>query len=141
VPPELAHGVNVGDLLGVVIEGEVLGHLPDEHLAILRRGGDNTIVERVPPAVVSIPGVQRQRLQRIKGVGASPPIPVGVEHGGSVAPEQGHLVRQLASLIQGDDGKGAAAGRVPIDRQILRVDLFASCANAMVSDVVLSCVS
>lgn len=37
--------------------------------------------------------------------------------------EQRNLVRQLAALVERYHGEGAAARRIPIDRQILRVDL------------------
>lgn len=37
--------------------------------------------------------------------------------------EQRHRIRQLAPLIQGNDSEGATTRRIPIDRQILGVDL------------------
>lgn len=37
--------------------------------------------------------------------------------------EQRNLIRELALLVQGNDGKGAAAGGIPIDRQVLGVGL------------------
>jgi hypothetical protein len=40
-----------------------------------------------------------------------------------VPSEQRNLVRQLAALVERYHGEGAAARRIPIDRQILRVDL------------------
>lgn len=48
VAGKLAHGVHVGDLLGVGVEGKVLGDLPNENLAILGGRGDDPVVERVP---------------------------------------------------------------------------------------------
>ena len=43
-----------------------------------------------------------------------------------MAAEQRDLVRQLAALIERDDGKGAAAGRVPVDREVVGVGLNCS---------------
>ena len=53
-------------------------------------------------------------------------VPVGVEDGGGVATEQRDLVGELAPLLKGNDGEGAAARSVPIDRQVIGVDLFSS---------------
>ena len=50
-------------------------------------------------------------------------VPVGIEHGGSVTSKQRDLVGKLAPLVQGNDGECAAARGVPIDRQVLGVDL------------------
>ena len=50
-------------------------------------------------------------------------VPIGIEHGGSVTSKQRDLVGKLAPLVQGNDGECAAARGVPIDRQILGVDL------------------
>lgn len=50
--------------------------------------------------------------------------PVGVEDGGCVAAKQRDLVGELSSLVQRDNGKGTAAGRVPVHRKVLRVDLY-----------------
>jgi hypothetical protein len=86
----------VRDLLGVCVERKVLGNLPDEDLAVLGGRGDDAIVERVP---------------------------VGVEYGGGMSPEEGNLVGQLALLVERDYGERAAARGVPIDRQVLGVDL------------------
>lgn len=43
-----------------------------------------------------------------------------------MAAEQWYLVGQLPALVQGDDSKCAAAARLPIDREILGVDLAGS---------------
>lgn len=48
MPSELAHGRDVGNLLGVGIECKVLGHLPQEYLSIFGAGSDNAVVERIP---------------------------------------------------------------------------------------------
>jgi len=40
-----------------------------------------------------------------------------------VAAEEGYLVGQLAALVEGDDGEGAATCRLPVDREVLGVDL------------------
>lgn len=45
---ELRHGANVRHLLGVNVEGEVLGDLPDEDPGIIRARGDDIVVEGVP---------------------------------------------------------------------------------------------
>ena len=50
-------------------------------------------------------------------------VPVRVQHGGSVAAEEGYLVGQLAALVEGDDVEGAATCRLPVDREVLGVDL------------------
>jgi hypothetical protein len=44
-----------------------------------------------------------------------------IQHGGSVSSEQGHDIGQLSSLFQRDDGECAAAGRLPVDGQVLGV--------------------
>lgn len=49
--------------------------------------------------------------------------PVGVEHASGVAAEQRDALRQPAGLVQGDDGKGAAAAGLPVDGEIVWVDL------------------
>lgn len=48
VASKLAHGRDVGDFLGVGVEGKVLGDLPQEDLAIFGGGSDEAIVEGVP---------------------------------------------------------------------------------------------
>ena len=53
-------------------------------------------------------------------------VPVGVEDGGGMAAEQRDLVGELAPLFKGNDGEGAAARSVPIDRQVFGVDLLSS---------------
>lgn len=45
---QLRDGADVGHLLGVDMEGKVLGDLPDEDLAIVRPGCDNVVIEGVP---------------------------------------------------------------------------------------------
>lgn len=47
---QLAHGCDVGGLLGVGKQGEVLGNFPDEDLAIVGPGRDHAVVEGVPAA-------------------------------------------------------------------------------------------
>ena len=49
--------------------------------------------------------------------------PVGVQHRGSVASEERYLVGQLAALVHGNDSKCTATARLPIDRDVLGVDL------------------
>ena len=65
VPAELGNGSHIGGLLGICVEGEVLGHLPDEYLnavspacvhcwygganlAIVRGRRDERVVEGTP---------------------------------------------------------------------------------------------
>jgi hypothetical protein len=120
VSAQLAHWGDIGDLFGVGVKREALGHLPDEDLAILRGRRDNAIVERVPPSLVSLlcaPYVS------VWWKGLRVAVPIGVEDGSSVATEQGNHIGQLASLVQRYHGKGATAGGIPIDRQELGVDL------------------
>jgi hypothetical protein len=96
MPRQLRHRRHVLDLLGICMERETLGHLPYEDLAIVRRGGDDAVVERVP---------------------------VGVEDGSRVAAEERYLVGDLALLVERDDGEGASAAGLPIDRQVLGIGL------------------
>ena len=53
-------------------------------------------------------------------------VPVGVENGSSVSAKERDLIGSLAPLLQGNDSKGTAARSIPIDRDVLRVDLFAA---------------
>ena len=55
--------------------------------------------------------------------GSARDAPVGVQHGGRVASEQRYLVGELAALVHGNDGKCATTARLPIDRDVLGVDL------------------
>ena len=114
---QLADRGHVGGLLGVCEESEVLGDLPDEDLAILRGRGDDAIVEGVPVRV-DVSGRVASGAD-----GEREAVPVGVENGGSVASEQGDQVGQLALLVEGNDGKGATTARVPIDGEVLGIDL------------------
>lgn len=52
------------------------------------------------------------------------PLPVGVQHRCGVSAEERYLVWQLALLIQRNDSKGTTTRSIPIDRQILGVDLY-----------------
>jgi hypothetical protein len=96
---QLAHGRDIGDDLGVDVESKILGHLPDEDLSIVRGRGDDAVVEGVP---------------------------ICVEHRGSVASEKGYLVGQLSALVEGNDGEGTAASRLPVDREVFGVHLSSS---------------
>jgi hypothetical protein len=84
-----------------MVEGEALGHLPDEDLAIVGRRRNDLIVMGVPTraSTVALPGNRP----------CAGDAPVCVQHSSSVAAEQGYLVGQLSALVQGDDGKGTAA--------------------------------
>jgi len=83
-------------LLSIRVKREPLGHLPNEDLSVVRGGCDEAIVKRVP---------------------------VGVQHGRGMAPEEGYLIGELAALVKWDDGEGATAARFPIDRQVLGIGL------------------
>jgi hypothetical protein len=48
VTSQLHDGRNVDNLLGISMQGEVLGNLPDKDFAIFGSGGDDAVVERVP---------------------------------------------------------------------------------------------
>jgi hypothetical protein len=50
-------------------------------------------------------------------------LPVGVENDRRVTTEQREFVRQLATLLQRKNGKSASTARLPIDCQVLRIDL------------------
>lgn len=51
-------------------------------------------------------------------------LPVGIQDHSGVAAEQRNHVGQLSFLVQGNNGKRAATARLPIDREVLRVDLI-----------------
>ena len=99
---ELAERRNVDNLIGVGVQRKVLGHLPHKNTGVVGGGGNNVVVEGVP---------------------------VCVEDGGRVAAEEGDLVRDLAALVDRDDGECAATARLPIDREVLGVGLFAAVAG------------
>lgn len=40
-----------------------------------------------------------------------------------MAPKQRDLVRDLAPLVERDDGKGATAAGLPVDREVFGIDL------------------
>jgi hypothetical protein len=85
------------DILGLFRIGahaEVVRNPPQAHLSIVTSTGEDVVVEGVP---------------------------IVVQHGGGVSPEQRHDIRQLSTLFQGDDGKCAAAGRLPVDRHVFGV--------------------
>lgn len=94
VSAELSHRRNILRLFCVGAQGEVVRDPPQAHLSIVTSTGKDIVVERVP---------------------------VVVQHGGSVSPEQRHGIGQLSALFQRDDGECAAAGRLPVDGQVLGV--------------------
>ena len=51
-------------------------------------------------------------------------LPVGVEDGGSVTPEQRDHIGELPLLLERDDGKGATTAGLPVYREVLGVRLF-----------------
>ncbi len=68
-----------------------------------------------------------------QSTGRAAALPVGVENGSRVAAKQRDLVGELATLVERDDGKGAAARRVPIDGEVFGVDLLRSRQSASLS--------
>ena len=121
MPAELVYWRDIRNLLCVGVEGEAIRDFPDEDLAIFRGRCYNAIVERVPPRMLAA----RVHVS-CESAGC---VPVGVENGGSVAAKQRDLVGELPSFFQGDDGECATARRIPIDRDVLGIDL-PSCVSA-----------
>lgn len=93
---QLAHWCHICGLFGVGEEGEVLGDLPYEDLAIIGAGRNDAVVEGVP---------------------------VGVQHYSCMPAEQRYNVGYLSPLVQRDDRECATATRFPVDREVFRVDL------------------
>lgn len=54
VASELADGRDIGGLLGIGVEGEVLRNLPEEDLSILRSRSNHAVVEGVPSTWSSV---------------------------------------------------------------------------------------
>jgi hypothetical protein len=73
-----------------------LRDLPYEVLAIVGAGSDDSVVKRVP---------------------------VGIEDGSGMAAEERYLVRDFALLVERNDREGSSAAGLPIDREVLGVDL------------------
>lgn len=86
-----------------------------DYLAIVGTRSNDRVVEGVP-----VNGRQG-------GVGWESGVvlgaPVGVEDGGRVATEQGQDIRELSTLIDRNDSKGAATAGLPIDREVLGIGL------------------
>lgn len=91
---QLANWRDILWLFRIGAQGEVVRDPPQAHLSIVTSTGEDVVVERVP---------------------------VGVQHGSGVSPEQRHGIGQLSTLFQRDDGECAAAGRLPVDGQVLGV--------------------
>jgi hypothetical protein len=51
------------------------------------------------------------------------PVPVGVEDGSRVSAEEWNLVRRSTALVDGDNGKRAAAAGFPVDGNVLGIGL------------------
>lgn len=96
-------GRHIRGLFGVGVQGEVLGDLPEEDLAVVRGRRDERVVEGRP---------------------------VGVEDGGRVSAEQRQHVGGAAALVDGDDGKGTASAGLPVDGNVFGVGLGAVSARA-----------
>ena len=91
---QFANGRDVLWLFRIGAHGEVVRDPPQAHLSIVTSTGKDVVVERVP---------------------------VVVQHGSGVSPEQRHDIGHLSTLLQRDDGECAAAGRLPVDGQVLGV--------------------
>lgn len=117
---ELRDGADVGHLLGVDVEGEVLGDLPDEDPGIIRTRGDDIIVEGVPGRGPELAYPMRTAREVLWGVN----VPVGVQNSSGMAPEQRNQVGQLPPLLEREDSKRAAAAGLPIDGEVLGIDLY-----------------
>jgi hypothetical protein len=94
VSAQFANRRDVLWLFRVGTQGEVVWDPPQAHLSIVTSTGKDVVVEGVP---------------------------VVVQHGSSVSSEQRHDIGQLSTLFQRDDGECAAAGRLPVDGQVLGV--------------------
>lgn len=81
-------------LFRIGAQGEVVRNPPQAHLSVVTSTSKDVVVERVP---------------------------VVVQHGSGVSSEQRHDIGQLSTLFQRDDGECAAAGRLPVDGQVLGV--------------------
>jgi hypothetical protein len=108
MPGQLAHWRHVCGLFSIGEEGKVLWDLPYEDLAIVGAGSDDTVVERVP---------------------------VRVQHYSCMSAEQRYHVGDLSLLIQRDDRECATATRLPIDREVFRVDLYCRKMSALAPDI------
>jgi hypothetical protein len=132
VPAELGDRSYIGGLLGVCVESEVLGHLPDEDLnavspacvrcvwggadlAIVRGRRDERVVEGAPARGSAL--LCWRLWEGREGV------PVGVEDGSRVSAEEGKRLGRTTALLDGDDGEGATTASLPVDRDVLRVGL------------------
>jgi hypothetical protein len=97
VTAEFPYGHDILRLLGIGAHAEVVRNPPEAHLSIVTSTGEDVVVERVP---------------------------IVVQHGGGVSPEQGHDIRQLSTLFQGDDSECAAARGLPVDRHVFGVTFY-----------------
>lgn len=66
-------------------------------------------------------------------------VPVGVQNSGSVAPEQRDLLGQLPPLLERDHGERAAAARLPVDGEVLGVDLERTHISSQLPPIVSRC--
>ena len=94
MPAQLPNRLNIWGLFSIGKEREVVRHLPQEHLAIIRRRSDDLVVERTP---------------------------VRVQHSSSVSSKQRELFRKLALLFERYHRECASTASLPVDCHILRV--------------------
>ena len=69
-------------------------------------------------------------------------VPVGVQDSRRVAPKQRNHVRELPPLLERDDGERATTARLPVNGEILRVDLYNASAHLISAAIplILRCV-
>ena len=94
---QLSYGRNILWLFRIGTQGEVVRNPPQAHLSIVTSTGKDVVVERVP---------------------------VVIQHGSGVSSEQRHDIGQLSTLFQRDDSECAAAGRLPVNGQVLGVTFY-----------------
>lgn len=104
--------------------------LGTSHMKILPSSEPEAITRSLKGCLQDTPSAPRKRA-RAWQTSADPigrrsvlALPVGVQDNSSVPAEEGHLVGQLALLVDGDDGECAAAARLPVHREVLWVGLI-----------------
>ena len=94
MPTQFPNRTNILRLLSIRPQPKPLGHLPQENLPIITPTRHNIIVER---------------------------IPIRVQHRRRMPSKQRQLFGKLPALFQRNDSKCAAAGRLPVDGEVLGV--------------------
>lgn len=103
--------------------------LGTSHMKIFPSSEPEAITRSLKGCLQAMPSAQRERA-RAWQTSADPSgrrsvfaLPVGVQNNSGVPAEEGHLVGQLTLLVHGNDRECAAAARLPIDREVLRIGL------------------